>query len=330
MARARQPRYPQDPTGAWVPIPGRRSGSAGKVQTGRWLPVRGRVPGAKAFKIGRDERGRFKRIAIPEAHYVWSEDRSATYWSAGRYRIGRRKASRAEVARILSASIVKLPKEARWMFYRGPNVVEYYGPERWRQNGKTCSTVAAAYRLAENLVDRGIELLNWQALDAQPPFEEVAFGLPDHHFEIGTAEVRLEEIKARYESMPGGRKTNDLDEERDVPFDQVSDDIMAEMRRAWVRFETGVSDRESFGKWLSTAKGIPVMISYYLVAHRIVYVEQEAVVWGETIQTRFVPFGRGDGYAELRHRVQMMIDASDEEVTFVAGGIKLIFQELLT
>lgn len=328
MARARKPRYPQDPTGAWVPIPGRRSGSVGKVQLGRWLAVRG--PKVRTYKLGRDAKGRFKRIVVPEAHYVWSEDRRLTYHAAGQYRLSGKKVDRSVVGAILSASVVKLPREARWLFYRGPHVVEYLGPERWIADGRKVSTVAAAYRLAESLVDRGVEITRWAILDAQPDFEDVAFGLPDHHFEIGTAEVRLEEIKGRYERMAGGRKTDDLEEERDVPFDQVSEDVLSEMRRAWADFETAVADREPFGKWLGQAKGIPVMISYYVVAHRIVYVDQEAVVWGETIQTRFVPFGRGDGYAELAARVQMMIDASDEEVTFVAGGLKLIFQELLT
>lgn len=332
MAPAPKPtRYPSDPTGAWIPISGRRPGSTRDVQLGQWVAVRGRRPGSKSYRAGRDARGRFARISLgPEAHYEWSQDPALTYWSGGIYRIDGRRVERSQAAEVIRASVVRLPPEARWRFYAGPNRVEYLGPDRWRGNGKRINIVQAAYRLGENLVAIGLDLLGWNFLSADPTYDEVREGVADHAFEIGTADIALPEIKDRYQRMPGGQSSSDLDEERDVPFEKVSEDVLAEMRKAWVLFETGVFDKTPFGRWLAAAKGIPSMISYYVVAHRVVYVEQEAVTWGEVIQTRFVPFGRGDGYQELAARVQDMIDKSDEEVTFVAGGVKVLFQELLT
>lgn len=330
-------------TGQWIPVAGRPPGSKavglGRDDRGRFARVR---LGPEAHYEWSLDRGltyfangvyRYRGRSIggervrelltagqvdlgPEAHYEWSADRTLASWPDGSYTIGGAVASAAAVRAILEASKRDLGQEAHWLWHERPPTIRYFKSGLYTIDGRNATAGAAQRAMMEQLRQRADAVLpGWHSQDLEPDAAEAEL---ERHtdFETGTDPMKLEDIVMSY-GFDEEERRGDVEEDRDVPLDNPIDDGTEELDRAWKLFELPLVDLP-VGLWSSERIGL--LISYYLVAHKVVY-EDEAK-FGEAIVTRFAPIGR-EAMVELRWRVREMLEKSEDDVTFVAAGFRL-------
>lgn len=259
----------------------------------------------------------------PEAHYLWSLDRRLASWANGRYTIDDVVVSNDRAVEILSAERVDLGPEAHWLWYQKPQTIRYFASGLFSIDGRTSRAATTQWCMAEQVQYQAhARLPDWYVQDLVPTLEEVELDDAERYvdLEMGTDPMGLEDLVMSYGFDPEERR-GEAEEDRDVPIDNPIEDGLAELERAWRQVEIWLASTP-LGKWAMVKGKIGIAISYYLIAHKVVY-EDEAK-FGEAIVTRFAPIER-EAMVELRYRVREMQEKSEEDVTFVAAGFRLRF-----
>lgn len=144
-------------------------------------------------------------------------------------------------------------------------------------------------------------------------------------FEANDADQSLEDVQAAYElaGAEGRGFGNDEDDvvEPDVDWSWRSLELLD---RYWREWELGLRE-SSFGRWAMRDRRIGVAISYYAVAHKIVY--EGAARFGALVRTPYAPLGR-EAYGVLRERMRRVEDRSEQPVQWRLVGFFTLFKFL--
>lgn len=314
-------RLVRDPSGAWIAVPGRRKGLPSPI----WLPILGRTPGSPSSELGRDARGRFARLRRPpEAHWALAQGR-VTYWRDG-YRLDGKRVSDSggakEVRRILRRG---LPRRPHWRFYL--RSVTYHREEGkggitfFRVNGRRVSPAVAQWKIACLLLESIPASFKSDVLpdaeDADDPQAEER-----SEFEVNDCDLSLEDVQGAYEMAGAEKGGNDTEEDVEPEVSFSGETVKRlEALRAWE-----LALRESpFGRWSLRDKKIGCALSYYVVAHKLVYADRAK--FGEVVRTRYAPVSR-EAWLELVDRMEKAANKTDEDVEWTVGGFFFMLKVL--
>lgn len=220
---------------------------------------------------------------------------------------------------------IELPARPYWRFYLGK--ITYHkedgkgGRTYFLVNGIRVTREQAQWVMAAMIEDSVPNPPASFKSDLDPVLEDVEDD-DKVEFECNDADMSLADIQGAYEFAGADKKGNDVEElvEPDVGFAEDSE-ASIELFRKWEH-----DTREApIGRWALRDKKIGLAISYYAVAHKMTY--EDTAKFGVVIRTPFAPISR-EAYLELRDRMRLAQEASEEEVEFVAAGFFLIVKVL--